>query len=1099
MKKACFIALCLLCTKLSAQTITSNFNTNTEGWQTFDTPLGTVTGATYRATGGNPSGHISAKDATPLSTMYFVAPAKFLGNKSWAYGNSLSFDLKIETGTFYSEDDVIMEGNGIVLAYDFNNPNTSWTTFTCPLNENAGWRVGNRNGTAATKAQLQNVLCNITKIWIRAEFFSNLFVQDESFLDNVSLGITACAPTINTLPSKTICAGQSVTVNGKTYNQTSIISDTIKRCFPQCDSIIKLNLTVVDAFRVNKDTTICAGNIFKVGSKTYNQTGTYRDTIKRAGSCDSIITLKLTVDTIIPIKKTYKICDIEEVKVLNKIYNQTGVYRDTFRTADSCTNVIISTLIVNPTYITSDNNVEICPNSSYNIGGNTYTQEGRYRVVLKTINGCDSIFYIVIAIKNAITVKVPVKLCEGQTYSINNHIYDRTGIYRDTFRTLQGCDSIVVTDLTINPIYVTVKDTSICQGDFLKIGTKMYNQAGTYRDTLPTITNCDSVFITTLKIFTPLSIARDTSICEGSFIRIGNKNYNQAGVYRDTLKGFRGCDSLIVSINLKTIAPLSIAKDTSICAGNSIRIGTKTYNQTGIYRDTFRRTDGCDSILITNLKIIAPLSILRDTSICQGDFIRIGTKTYNQAGTYRDTVKAKIGCDSLLLTTTLKIIAPLSIVRDTSICQGDFIKIGRKTYDQAGVYRDTLKATKGCDSLYLTTNLKVIIPRSEIRDTIICLGDFVKFGTNTYNRTGVYRDTLKGFKGCDSLIVLTSLLTVGASTINVRTSICKEGAFRFFNKSYNQAGVYSDTLKRLNGCDSLILNLTLSIRPERKGMIDTTICEGKTLTINGKSYKNAGNFNDTIKINGQCDSLLAISIKIKPYPIIKKNVVLCANDSALVNGRVFTKIGIFRDTSTSATACNDITEWTVVKSPLRLNIGTSLVIELGDSIQLNPLVVGTQNDVLWSWTTTTKLTTKDLSCTNCPNPYAKPLQTTIFNLSVKDTATNCTVKDALKVTVKPCESIFVPTAFSPNNDTQNDYFAIFASSCVRKVLSMRVFNRWGVLVFSQRNFLPNNDKNGWDGRMNNQQLPPDVYVYVIELELGDGSKKLVAGDVTLLR
>ena len=535
MKKVLLGAICLLYTTLSAQTITSDFSTNTEGWQTFDTPLGSVNGATYRATGGNPNGHISAKDATPLSTMYFVAPNKFLGNKSWAYNNALSFDLKIETGTFYSEDDVIIEGNGVVLAFDLSNPTTSWTSFNCPLNENAGWKVGTRNGVAATKAQLQNVLCNITKIWIRAEFFSNFFSPDEGFLDNVSLGITACSPNINTLPSKVICSGQSVNFNGKTYNQTGIYSDTIKRCFPQCDSIIKLNLTVIDAFRTNKDTTICAGNSIKIGNKTYNQTGIYRDTLKTTTNCDSIIAINLTVTPTIPITQNFTICDIETIKVGNKIYNQTGIYRDTFKTVDNCINIIITNLTVNPTY-TSGNSVEICPNGSYTIGTNTYTQAGIYRDILKTIKGCDSIVTTTITIKNAFSRTQFIKLCKGQIFSFNNHNYTETDIYRDTFRRVGGCDTIIITDLRINPVYSSVRDTSICAGNFIKIGNKNYNQAGTYRDTLPTfITNCDSIIITNLKLINPLSISRDTSICNGDFIKINNKIYNQTGIYKDTL------------------------------------------------------------------------------------------------------------------------------------------------------------------------------------------------------------------------------------------------------------------------------------------------------------------------------------------------------------------------------------------------------------------------------------------------------------------------------------------------------------------------------------------------------------------------------------
>jgi gliding motility-associated-like protein len=130
---------------------------------------------------------------------------------------------------------------------------------------------------------------------------------------------------------------------------------------------------------------------------------------------------------------------------------------------------------------------------------------------------------------------------------------------------------------------------------------------------------------------------------------------------------------------------------------------------------------------------------------------------------------------------------------------------------------------------------------------------------------------------------------------------------------------------------------------------------------------------------------------------------------------------------------------------------------------------------------------------------AKPLETTVFSFMVRDTAANCTVKDVVKVFVKPCENIFMPTAFSPNNDGKNDYFSVFASGCVRRVLKMKLFNRWGVQIFSKENFLPNDDKIGWDGMMNNQQLPPDVYVYVIELELGSGQTKVFSGDVTLMR
>ena len=150
-------------------------------------------------------------------------------------------------------------------------------------------------------------------------------------------------------------------------------------------------------------------------------------------------------------------------------------------------------------------------------------------------------------------------------------------------------------------------------------------------------------------------------------------------------------------------------------------------------------------------------------------------------------------------------------------------------------------------------------------------------------------------------------------------------------------------------------------------MIDTTVCEGKQLVINGKQYLKAGIYNDTILTNAQCDSILSITIKITPYPIVKKTVILCANDSTVVNGRLFTKTGVFKDTVLSKITCSEVIEWTVQKSNLQLYMGENATIELGDSLQLGPSVFGAPN-VLWTWQSN-----KALSCMNCSNPFVKPL------------------------------------------------------------------------------------------------------------------------------
>ena len=107
---------------------------------------------TWSATGGNPDGNVFIEDSVTGGTTYFVAPAKFHGDHSDTYGQSLTFDLKQVIGSpnQFDNDDVILATSGLTLAYDTpNNPalNGSWTSFTVPLAE-SGWHIGSIAGAA---------------------------------------------------------------------------------------------------------------------------------------------------------------------------------------------------------------------------------------------------------------------------------------------------------------------------------------------------------------------------------------------------------------------------------------------------------------------------------------------------------------------------------------------------------------------------------------------------------------------------------------------------------------------------------------------------------------------------------------------------------------------------------------------------------------------------------------------------------------------------------------------------------------------------------------------------------------------------------------
>ncbi len=86
----------------------------------------------------------------------------------------------------------------------------------------------------------------------------------------------------------------------------------------------------------------------------------------------------------------------------------------------------------------------------------------------------------------------------------------------------------------------------------------------------------------------------------------------------------------------------------------------------------------------------------------------------------------------------------------------------------------------------------------------------------------------------------------------------------------------------------------------------------------------------------------------------------------------------------------------------------------------------------------------------------------------------------------------IPNVFTPNGDTENDYFNVFSNAPIT-ISEFKVFNRWGQIVYDNEN-----PTQGWDGTFKNENAPSDVYVYMITIDLPSGaiSEK---GDLTLMR
>jgi gliding motility-associated-like protein len=107
------------------------------------------------------------------------------------------------------------------------------------------------------------------------------------------------------------------------------------------------------------------------------------------------------------------------------------------------------------------------------------------------------------------------------------------------------------------------------------------------------------------------------------------------------------------------------------------------------------------------------------------------------------------------------------------------------------------------------------------------------------------------------------------------------------------------------------------------------------------------------------------------------------------------------------------------------------------------------------------------------------------------------------VTITPVYDVVIPNAFTPdpNNpgsgtwvpgDLSNDVFYAFVKDAA--AYRMRVFNRWGELIFESHDAMI-----GWNGWYRGQLSPQDVYVVQVWVKFEDGKEVMKLGDLTLLR
>lgn len=123
---------------------------------------------------------------------------------------------------------------------------------------------------------------------------------------------------------------------------------------------------------------------------------------------------------------------------------------------------------------------------------------------------------------------------------------------------------------------------------------------------------------------------------------------------------------------------------------------------------------------------------------------------------------------------------------------------------------------------------------------------------------------------------------------------------------------------------------------------------------------------------------------------------------------------------------------------------------------------------------------------------------TVYTITVQDTL-GCKATDEVILTTDDYRPIYVPTAFSPNNDGINDYFTVYGNRATRNIELLEIYDRWGSKIFERKNIMINEPLIGWDGTKQGEVLDPGTFVYLAKVRFVDDVVRIYSGEIHLIK
>ena len=448
---------------------------------------------------------------------------------------------------------------------------------------------------------------------------------------------------INFTPS--LCSGQTVLYRGKVYSQANPKDSTFVRGdgVSVCDSVILVNVSFTPNYRINLTPNLCVGDTLRFGSVEIHKFHLVDSIVtKTAAGCDSVVTIVATEVGAATFAQA--ICDNASVTIGGTRFdknNTSGIATITGAAVGGCDSVVTVNLTIK-NFTESFIRLNMCPGRDTIVGGTLFNQANPLGdVTLKngSSTGCDSLIHVNLNYPDN-TGRFSATICRGDSILVINEYFSETKTNGQIVLpngSSFGCDSILDVTINLMPNSQGNYSNTICRGDTLNLhGEQFFNgkTTGTILLANQAANGCDSMILVNISILPDAIGSFDTTLCENQTITLYGQVFSlqrPRGNLKIDNASSRMCDSFVM-VNVNFVKEALGSFTPSICRKGQVQVGNQVFtasNPTGQVRLPGASVAGCDSLVDVAVTIIPSIGINFTENALKCNVINTGSLTLN--------------------------------------------------------------------------------------------------------------------------------------------------------------------------------------------------------------------------------------------------------------------------------------------------------------------------------------------------------------------------------------------------------------------------------------------------------------------------------------